>query len=57
MTVEEMKAFMKEEERKKNTHDMMIETVEGFKELPFSQRYAIARNVSTTFKRLMGEKI
>jgi len=57
MTVEEMKAFMKEEERIKNTHDMMIETVEGFKELPFSQRYAIARNVSTTFKRLMGEKI
>lgn len=57
MTVEEMKAFMQEEMRIKNAHDMMIETLEDFRDLPFSHRHAIARAVVSTFKRLKEEQI
>jgi hypothetical protein len=45
-----------EEMRIKNAHDLMIETVEEFKYLPYSDRYKIARTVATTFKRLMDGK-
>jgi phenylacetate-coenzyme A ligase PaaK-like adenylate-forming protein len=57
MTVEEMKAFMQEEMRIKNAHDMMIETLEDFRDLPFSHRHAIARAVVSTFKRIKEEQV
>lgn len=58
MTVEEMKALMQQEEmRIKNAHYMMIETLEGFKDLPPNQRYAIARTVVSTFKRIKEQQV
>jgi len=57
MTVEEMKAFMQEEMRTKNAHDMLVETIDRFKDLPHNERYAVARTLATTFKRIMEEQV
>jgi hypothetical protein len=56
MTNQELFAMTQEEMRIKNAHDLMIETVEEFKYLPYSDRYKIARTVAITFKRLMDVK-
>ena len=57
MTNEELKELIHEEMRTKNAHDMLVETIDRFKDLPHNERYAVARTLATTFKRIMEEQV